>query len=279
MGARVDVLVPTRERTPALAVTLAGLAGQSQRPLRVVISDQSERPACDAPEVAALVRVLRARGVEVQALRHLPRRGMAEQRAFLLEQAQAPYCLFLDDDVWIEPGLIARLHAMLVQHGCGFAGSAVHGLSHVRSVRPHHHAIDFWEDRVAPELVVPGSAAWERHHLHSAANLFHVQGILGANADAPRAYRVAWVGGCVLFDTAKLRAAGGFDFWPTLPPDHCGEDVLAQLRVMARDGGCGVLPSGAFHLELPTTIPAREVNAPHLLWPPPDPAPQSHACG
>jgi hypothetical protein len=67
---------------------------------------------------------------------------------------------------------------------------------------------------------------------------------------------VAWVGGCVLFDTACLRAAGGYDFWQReLPAQHCGEDVLAQQRVMARYGGCAILPSGAYHMELPTTWP------------------------
>jgi hypothetical protein len=68
-----------------------------------------------------------------------------------------------------------------------------------------------------------------------------------------------------MFDTAKLRAAGGFDFWRNLPPQHCGEDVLAQQRVMARYGGCAILPSGAYHMELPTTITARAIDAPYVL--------------
>ena len=267
MAAQVDVLVPTRDRPAALAVTLASVAAQSRAGQRIVISDQSDRSAYDTGEVAAVLRVLRARRWEVHTLRHLPRLGMAEQRAFLLSKAQAPYCLFLDDDVVIEPDLIERLLAVIEAQGCGFVGSAVHGLSHIGSVRPHHHSIQFWEGKVTPELVVPDSAEWERHHLHSAANLFHVQSSLGIGVSASRAYRVAWVGGCVMFDTGKLRAAGGFDFWPRLPPDHCGEDVLAQLRVMARDGGCGLIPSGAYHMELPTTLPVRAVDAPRLLWP------------
>jgi hypothetical protein len=62
-----------------------------------------------------------------------------------------------------------------------------------------------------------------------------------------------------------LRAAGGFDFWRELPPQHCGEDVLAQQRVMARFGGCAILPSGAYHMELPTTVTARAIDAPYML--------------
>jgi hypothetical protein len=34
---------------------------------------------------------------------------------------------------------------------------------------------------------------------------------------------------------------------------------------MARYGGCGLLPSGAYHLELPTTIPDRRTDAPKVL--------------
>jgi hypothetical protein len=169
--------------------------------------------------------------------------------------------------VLIESDLLARLHRMLVEQRCGFVGSAVHGLSYLAVARPHQQHIELWEGPVVPESVSPGSVAWERHHLHSAANLFHVQQRLGLTPDAARAYRVAWVGGCVLFDTAKLRAVGGFDFWPQLPVEHCGEDVLAQLRVMARFGGCGMIPSGAYHLELPTTVTARQVDAPEALAP------------
>lgn len=273
----IDVLVPTCDRPAALAVTLASIGAQDWPALRVIVSDQSHgRGALAAPEVVAVLRYLQARGCRVNTWHHLPRRGMARQCAFLLAQARAEWCLFVDDDVILEPGLVRRLHATLVAHGCGFAGSAVHGLSYRGQMRPDEEAIAFWDGRVAPETVVPGSAAWQRHQLHSAANLFHLQtrlrrttgpeptGLPGAG-QATRAYRVAWVGGCVLFDTVKLRAVGGFDFWPGLPQAHCGEDVLAQLRVMQAFGGCGVFPSGAYHMELPTTLKERAVDAPLAL--------------
>jgi hypothetical protein len=69
----------------------------------------------------------------------------------------------------------------------------------------------------------------------------------------------------VLYDVEALRAVGGFEFWRDLPEEHAGEDVLAQIRVMERFGGCGILPSGAYHQELPTTIPNRTVDAPLVL--------------
>lgn len=261
----VDVLIPTCNRPAALAVTLTGIGAQSLGGLRVVVSDQSELPSFDVPEVAAVLRYLRASGRIVETHRHLPRRGMAEQRAFLLAQSRAPYCLFIDDDVILEPDLLERLYAVLREEKCGFVGSALHGLSFLGDLRPYQQHIEFWETGVSPESIGPASAEWARHHLHSAANLFHVQTKLGISRGESRRYRVAWVGGCVLFDTRKLRDVGGFDFWPELPPDHCGEDVLVQLRVMERFGGCGLIPSGAYHMELPTTLPRREADAPMVL--------------
>lgn len=268
---QIDVLIPTRNRAAALAVTLTALAGQRCSPFRIVISDQSDQPVFDVPEVRAVLRFLEALGRPVEALRHLPRRGMAEQRAFLLSQATAPYCLFLDDDVLLESDLLERLHRSIEETRCGFVGSALHGLSFVGDVRPHQQHIEFWESEITPETVAPGTPAWARHHLHSAANLYHVQSNLGLQRGETRHYRVAWIGGCVLFNTAKLRAVGGFDFWTELPEEHCGEDVLAQLRVMQRYGGCGIVPSGAYHMELPTTVPNRQVDAPKVLpiTPPP----------
>jgi GT2 family glycosyltransferase len=262
----VDVLVPTFERPAALAVTLASLIGQTFRDFRVVVSDQSERGnPLGTGEVQAVVRVLRLYGHTVTLLRHLPRRGLAEHRQFLLDQAVAPYVLFLDDDVILAPDLLARLLQAMREQRCGFVGSAVVGLAYEHVVRPHEEVIEFWDGPVQPEEVYPGSAAWERHRLHNACNLLHVARRLDISAERQRLYKVAWVGGCVLYDTAKLRAAGGFSYWPELPREHCGEDVLTQLRVMARFGGCGIIPSGAFHQDLPTTVTERRFDAPKLL--------------
>jgi GT2 family glycosyltransferase len=266
MTATVDVLIPTYRRPAALAVTLATLVGQTFRDFRVVISDQTEDgdPA-EAGEAQAVIRVLRARGHAVEVHKHLPRRGMAEQRQFLLDQATAPYALFVDDDVILEPDVIERMHRVIAAEGCGFVGCAVVGLAYLHIVRPDEEAIEFWEGPVRPEMVRPGTPQWERYRLHNACNLYHVARRLGLSPERQRRYKIAWVGGCVLYDAAKLRAAGGFSFWRDLPPDHCGEDVLAQLRVMARDGGCGLIPSGAYHQDLPTTIVDRRVDAPKVL--------------
>jgi GT2 family glycosyltransferase len=266
VSARIDVLVPTCDRPQALAVTLTSLAAQTLREFRVVVADQSSGlPAYDAPEVRTPVRVLEAGGVEVVRLRNLPRRGLAQQRQFLLDAATAPRALFLDDDVLCGPAVLARLDAALDKEQCGFVGMPLIGLSHRDDVRPHEQRLERWDGPVRPEVVRPGTPEWGRHVLHNAANVWHVQRGLELGEDDLLTYKVAWVGGCVLYDVAKLRAVGGFGFWRELPAQHAGEDVLAQLRVMARFGGCGVLPSAAYHQQLPTTVDDRRCDAPYVL--------------
>jgi Glycosyl transferase family 2 len=266
MTAPVDVLVPTRNRPEALAVTLAGLAGQLAPGMRVVVSDQSEgRPAVEHPAVQAMLRVLEHRGRPVRVGTHLPRRGLAEHRAHLLSASTARYVLFLDDDVWLDPHAVSVLISAIRGLRCGFVGMAPQGLSYAGDVRPQEQEpYAEWDGGVRPEQVRAGTPEWDRHRLHNAANLVHLAGRLGLRPEQPerwRPYKVAWLGGCVLYDRSALLACGGFDFWPRLPVDHAGEDVVAQLRVMECHGAAGILPSRAFHLELPTTVPNRQVNA------------------
>lgn len=269
----LDVLIPTRDRPAELAATLAGLAGQEvAEPFGIVVSDQSEEiPGWQDPAPGGLVRALRYRGHPVLLRHHLPRRGIAEQRAFLLSQSRARYVLFLDDDVWLEPGTVPRLLTAIEQLGCGFVGNAPHGLSYLDDHRPHQQVgYEEWRGRPAPEQISPRGPEWDRASLHTAANLAHVTERLRLRRGEWRAYKVAWIGACVLFDRAKLLAAGGFDFWPLVPADHQGEDVVAQLRVLARYGGAGVLPSGAYHLESPTTVTERRIECFDLVPTVPD---------
>jgi len=264
--ATVDVCIPTCNRPSALAVTLTGLCSQTFRDFRVIVSDQSESwDVADLDEVKAPVRVLQAHKHDVRILKHLPRRGMAEQRQFLLDQVTAPYALFIDDDLILEPWLIQNMLAAIREEQIGFVGSAVIGLSFAHDVRPHEQAIEFWEGPVQPETIVPNGHGWDRWRLHNAANLYHVQERLGIGPLNQRKYKVAWVGACAMYDTAKLRTVGGYNFWRELPPEHAGEDALAQMRVMAKYGGCGIIPSGAYHMELPTTVIERKVDAPRVL--------------
>ncbi|HVL86157.1 MAG TPA: glycosyltransferase [Pseudonocardia sp.] len=258
----MDVLVPTRNRPAELATTLAGLAAQDH-PFDVRVSDQSDGPASYEHTAArAMLRVLEAGGRRVSAGRHLPRRGLAEHRAALLAASNARYVLFCDDDVWLAPGTVARLHEAIVELGCGLVGAAVQGLSYLDDHRPRELApFERWSGRPEPERVEPGTPAWDRWTLHNAANPVHLAQEHLRPGERWVPYKIAWVGGCVLYDRRVLDDVGGFDFWRELPATHCGEDVLVQQRVLARAGGAGILPSGAVHLESPTTVPDRSVQA------------------
>ena len=266
MKPEVDILIPTYNRPSALAVMLTSLAAQNFREMRIIISDQTEAyDIAEVGEVKAALRVLQSHGQAVDVMKHLPRRGMAEQRQFLLDQALSQYVLFLDDDLILEPFVTGQMLDAIREEGCGFVGSAVIGLSYIDDIRPYEQEIEFWDSPVEPEEVRPGTAWWQRYKLHNAANLYHVQQRLGLSPERTRKYHIAWVGGCVLYNTETLRRVGGFQFWHQLPESHCGEDVLAQLRVMRAFGGCGLIPSGVYHQELTTTLPDRQINAPEVL--------------
>jgi hypothetical protein len=192
---------------------------------------------------------------------------MAEQRQFLLEQSRAPYVHFIDDDVLLDPPTLGRMLRVLQAEGCGFVGCPATGLGYLHDVRPHQtQYFEPWTGPVRPEPFDPDSPAWDRHKVNNAANPLHLEQQLVTDGQVVR-YKVAWVGGAnVLFDRAKLLSVGGFSWWDRLPPEHAGEEVVVQFLLLRRYGGCGILPSGTYHLGLPTTIEDRRRNATELFW-------------
>lgn len=262
----ITILIPTIDRVTALAATLSSLLFQTYSHFSVIISDQSEIvDIYQFPTIQTLCRVFATHGQSVRIHKHLPKKGLAEQRQFLLEKSKSFYSLFLDDDVILEPFVLENLMKTIHHEQCGFVGNAVIGLSLLNDVRPDEQTIEFWKGKVQPEIVSPKSQPWERFKLHNAANIYHLQKKLHISPSFPKPYKIAWIGGCVLYDTKKLLSVGGFSFWKDLPIRHAGEDVLAQQKVMHKFGGCGILPSGAYHQELPTTIEDRSINAPEYL--------------
>ena len=231
---QVDVLVPTYRRPLGLAVTLASLYSQTLRDFAVTISDQTPEAEAylERPEIRTLMAALSWRDVPVTVHRHLPARGLAEHRQFLLEQARADYVHFVDDDVLLDPPVLERMLGVIRAEGCGFVGCAATGLSYLEDERPHQQHLE-------RRLLAPGEVL---------------------------RYKVAWVGGAnVLYDRAKLLDVGGFSFWRDLPPEHAGEEAVVQFLLVHRYGGCGLLPSGTYHLELETNVPDRSVNATELF--------------
>lgn len=265
--ALVDVLIPTCDRTTGLAIVLAGLLGQRCTDFDVIISDQSvhEQPF-ESVEIRTLVKALEWHGHRVQLHHHLPRRGLAEQRHFLLSRSEAPYVHFIDDDVVLEPRVMERMLAVLQAEGCGFVGCPAVGLDYLHDERPHEQAyFEPWDGPVAPEPFAPDDLPFMRHKVNNAATPLHLERRLAADGNPVR-YKLAWVGGAnVLFDRGKLLSVGGFSWWERLPPAHAGEEVVVQWLMIRRYGGCGILPAGTYHLGLPTNVPDRERNATELF--------------
>ena len=265
--ATVDVLIPTYGRKTGLAVVLTGLLAQTFKDFDIIISDQTPdgQEYLDSIEIQTVVRRLRWRGHRVTLHRHLPPRGMAEQRHFLLQQGQAPYAHFIDDDVLLDPPVIERMLRVLQAEGCGFVGCPATGLEYLHDVRPHQQKIDVWTGPVRPEPFTAATIPWERHLINNAANPLHLQQRLAPDDQVVR-YKIAWVGGAnVLFDREKLLSVGGFSWWERLPREHAGEEVVVQFLLIRKYGGCGIIPSGTYHLGLPTTLEDRRRNATELF--------------
>jgi GT2 family glycosyltransferase len=265
--AQVDVLIPTCGRKTGLAVVLASLFGQTFHDFDVVISDQTtdDETYLESIEIRTLIAALRWRGHRVETHRHLPRRGMAEQRQFLLSRSTAPYVHFIDDDVLLEPDTLQKMLDVIRAEGCGFVGCAATGLDYLDDERPHEQGIELWDGPVRPERFDSASIPWHRISVNNAANPLHLEQRLAPDGQVIR-YKVAWVGGAnVLFDREKLLEVGGFTWWDQLPPSHAGEEVVVQFLLLNRYGGCGVLPSGTYHLGLSTNVPNRGRNATELF--------------
>lgn len=265
--AKVDVLIPTYGRKTGLSMVLASLLGQTFTDFDVIVSDQTDEQDAylDSLEIQNAADALRYHGHRVELHRHLPRRGMAEQRNFLLEQSRAPYVHYLDNDVILEPHVMERMFSVMQSEQCGFVGAAAAGLAYLGDVRPHQQDIEVWEGPVRPEPFFTPENIPQRHGVQVAANALHVEQRLAPNGETIR-YKVDWVGGAnVLYDREKLLDVGGFSFWDRLPREHAGEDAVTQFLLIHAHGGCGVLPTGTYHLCMETTIRNREYNATELF--------------
>src|SRR5690606_16241231 len=105
---KVSILIPTYNRIDALIATVTALTAQSFKDFEVIIADQSDIPVGSNGTVQTLVRLLEFHGNPVKILVNFPRRGIAQQRQFLLDRSGSPYSLFLDDDIVLESDALER---------------------------------------------------------------------------------------------------------------------------------------------------------------------------
>jgi hypothetical protein len=87
-----------------------------------------------------------------------------------------------------------------------------------------------------------------------------------ASVADPKLYKVAWVGGCVMCDTAKLRDCEGFSFWKKLPENHFWRGRIDSASGNEEVWWVRHFTKWSYHQELTTTIPDRQYNAPKLLF-------------
>ncbi len=248
-------------------MVLTSLIGQTAKGFDVIVSDQTDESESylESAEIQAAKQALEWRGHDVRLLRNVPRRGLAQQRHFLLEQSRARYVHFLDDDVILEPDVMARMLDVIRDEGCAFVGAAATGLRFLGDRREARNRVEPWVGPVTAEPFEPGTVPWERHKVNDAANPLHLEQELVVNGQTVR-YKVAWIGGAnVIYDREKLLSVGGFSFWDRLPVEHAGEEAVVQFLLVRKYGGCGVLPSGTYHVGLPTSVPDRETNATQLF--------------
>jgi glycosyltransferase involved in cell wall biosynthesis len=103
----VTVVIATRDRRAVLCEALARLEGQSgEVGFEVVVVDDGS-----ADGTADAVREVAARGALDLRLIEQPSLGPAAARNRAIAEASAPVCLFLNDDSWARPDLLARHHA------------------------------------------------------------------------------------------------------------------------------------------------------------------------
>lgn len=118
----VSVVIPTYRRAAVLRRTLEHLHGQADAELELIVVDDAEDD--DSAAVAAAVDAgSRPFGVRIL---HRHARGVAAARNVGWRAAQAPVVLFLGDDIFADPGLVAAhlaAHARWPDDAVGVLGN------------------------------------------------------------------------------------------------------------------------------------------------------------
>lgn len=196
----VSVLIPARDEAECITSTLRALTAQGRLARIVVIDDQS------ADGTGELARALDLPGLEVIS-GTTPAPGWSG-KLWALEQGLArvetPYTLLLDADIALAPGLLAALKRRLLEQHLALA-----------SVMATLHMQTFWERLLLPPFV----------YFFKLIYPFALANRAGSRVAAA-------AGGCILLETAALRAIGGFAGLHDAIIDDC---TLAR-RIKARGG-------------------------------------------
>jgi hopene-associated glycosyltransferase HpnB len=180
---RVTVLIPARNEAAAIGETLAALARQSPQIKVVVVDDQSDDGTAQAARDAndALARPL---DLEIVEGRALPAAWGGKLWALEqgLERAERDYCLLLDAEIVLAPGILQALLLKAIDENRAMV-----------SIMAKLRCETFWEKLLVPPFI-----------------FFFKLLYPFASVNDPRAKTAAAAGGCILIETRVLRAIGGF---------------------------------------------------------------------
>jgi glycosyltransferase involved in cell wall biosynthesis len=222
MGHTATVVVPTFRRPAGLTRVLAALAGQLDPGVRwdVVVVDNDDPPGA----TATFEEHARAVGVSVRLVRE-SERGASHTRNRGIAEATGSIIVFLDDDVVPAQDWLATLVEPIVAGRCNGTGGRV--VLDPSVTRPE------WFDE-------PGLGGYLAAHDPSPVEREVVEDEFVITANAA-------------FDTAILRAGGGFD--PQLGPREgtqlVNDDVLLCDRFIACGGRVHHVPAAVVVHELP----------------------------
>jgi len=201
---RIVVLIPARNEAAAITGTLSALAAQGTGLRVVVIDDQSDDGTAEAVRAAA-ANSASAGAVQVVQGQPLPE-GWGG-KLWALEQGLAmvdrEYCLLLDAEITLAPGMLAALLAQ-----------ADDGNRALVSIMARLRCETFWERLLVPPFI-----------------FFFKLLYPFAAVNTPGRRPAAAAGGCVLVRTEALRATGGFSAMRDALIDDC--TLAARIK---RDG-------------------------------------------
>ena len=191
---RVAVLIPARNEAAVIAGTLAALSTQGRNLAVTLIDDESNdgtaevaRRVADAPGASLSLAVVHGQPVPP---------GWAG-KLWALEQGllhvDREYCLLLDADITLDPGVIGAL-----------LGKAEHERRAMVSVMASLHCRSLVEKLLVPAFIF----FFKLLYPFAAVNL-------------PKARTAAAAGGCILIRTSVLREVGGFSAWRDALIDDC----------------------------------------------------------
>ncbi|HEY5667021.1 MAG TPA: glycosyltransferase [Gammaproteobacteria bacterium] len=195
----VAVLIPARNEAAAIGMTLEALGRQGQDLKIVVVDDRSDDATADVVRAEGERLALDLTLVEGKPL---PQGWGGKLWALQqgLDSVARDYCLLLDAEIVLAPGMIAALRDKARDEGRAIV-----------SIMARLKAEGFWERLLAPPFV-----------------FFFKLIYPFARVNDPRDRAAGAAGGCLMIETRVLRELGGFDAIKDAMIDDCSLAALVK---------------------------------------------------